>query len=136
MATLLLFVSTVAACWLLVDSSFVRGVNYVQPFMDWDASVIDQELGYAHGLFGFTSIPFFLSTIVYRHNPAAFLQKWDTFLLLCAKHGLSVLPVAFDRDFPSCTCTTANGSSCTTGPGGCITPDDAFITSGNYRNSS
>ena len=108
----------------------------VQTFMDWDASVIDRQLGYAHDLFGFTSIRFFLSTIVYRHTPAAFLQKWNTFLLLCAKHELSVLAVAFDRDLPSCTCTTANGSSCTAGPAGCITPDDAFITSGNYRNSS
>jgi hypothetical protein len=127
------------------DDVFVRGVNYVpsyarndvQTFIDFDEKVIDAELGFARNLFNFTSVRVFLPVVVYRHNASRFLDSWETLLTLCAKHGLSMLAVAFDRDFPNCACTVPDsGEKCTTGPGGCITPDELFITSKYYRNST
>src|SRR5690606_6462214 len=83
--------------------SGVRGANYVPSYacndvVLWecfDKEVIDRELGYAAKL-NLNSIRVFLQYLVYEKEPQAFLARFDTLLQLCAKHGLTLMPVLFD----------------------------------------
>eukprot|EP01051_Picozoa_sp_SAG22_P030996 SAG22_NODE_12322_length_447_cov_0.862069_1_plen_149_part_11 len=64
------------------------------------------------------------------------MKNWETFLQLADKHKLTTMVVAFDRDFPQCTCEWQGTSCAGAGQGKCETPDDEFISSGRYKNSS
>lgn len=110
--------------------------NGVMIWHDFDAAVIDRELGFARSLFNFSCVRVFTSVAVWRHDSTAFMENWETFLQLVGKHKMTAMVVAFDRDFPQCTCEW-QGSACSGGGNGsCVTPDDAFISSGRYKNSS
>ena len=124
--------------------SFVRGVNYVPSYArngvmiwsDFDAAVVDRELGFARDLFNFSCVRVFTSIAAWRHDSAAFMKNWEVLLQLVAKHKMTALVVAFDRDFPQCTCEWEGRSCAGEGKGCCATPDDEFVASGRYRNSS
>ena len=95
--------------------------------------MIGRELGFASE-FGFNSVRIFLASIVWKHDRAAFMKNYETFLQLCDQHKLTALVTIFDRDFPNCQCGLPSGSvNCT---GGCVTPTELFITSGAYKNAS
>lgn len=88
------------------DFSWVRGANYVpsyarndvQTWMDFDAAVIDRDLGYAEKL-KLNMVRVFLQQAVYEKDPALFLQRLETLLALCAKHKVLAMPVLFDSCF-------------------------------------
>ena len=84
---------------------WIVGFNYVPSTAAnttefWSAETfhektIDRELGWAHGL-GFTTTRVFIQYIVWKHDPAGFKKRFEKFLALAAKHGVSVMPVPFD----------------------------------------
>ena len=116
-----------------------RGANYVPSYAknsigiwhDYDASVVDRELGFASSLLGFTSVRVFLNSLAYANDAPRFLANYEHLLASCERHGLTAFVVLFDRDFPDCEDVPFPG-----GPPGCSDPDRAFVTSGAYRNSS
>ncbi|MHC4201052.1 MAG: hypothetical protein ACYSU0_13755, partial [Planctomycetota bacterium] len=77
------------------DYSWIRGANYVpsyarndvQMWMDYDAEVIDRELGLAARL-KLNSVRVFLQYAVYRHDRDRFLGRYESFLSLCRKHRI------------------------------------------------
>jgi hypothetical protein len=81
----------------------IRGVNYLpsnavnptQMWSDFDAATIDRELGFAEDL-GLNSLRVFIQYVVYEHATSELLDRFDAFLELAARHGLSVMPVLFD----------------------------------------
>ncbi len=86
--------------------SDLRGANYVPSYarndvaiwMDFDPVVIDRELGFAKTL-GLKCVRVFLQHAVYEQNPEAFLGHLETFLQLCEKHQVQMMPVVFDSCF-------------------------------------
>jgi hypothetical protein len=80
-----------------------RGVNYVpsnavnatQMWQRFDTVTIDRELGYAEAS-GLNSLRVFIQYVVYENDPAGFRDRFDAFLQLASRHGLSVMPVLFD----------------------------------------
>ena len=83
--------------------SSTRGVNYVpsnavntvQLWEEFDVNTIDRELGYAEKI-RLNSVRVFLQYVVYEAYPSEFLERFEVFLELCERHGLSVMPVLFD----------------------------------------
>lgn len=98
--------STVLAAEKVDDYSWIRGANYVpsyarndvQMWMDYDAEIIDRELGYAARL-KLNSVRVFLQYAVYKHNPERFLEQYENFLSLCNKHDIRPMMVLFDSCF-------------------------------------
>lgn len=95
------------------EYSGVRGANYVpsyarndvQLWMDYDAAVIDRELGYAETL-GLNCARVFLQFAVYERDPKLFLERFEDFLRRCQKHRIQMMPVLFDScfgEFPDLT---------------------------------
>ncbi|MCX6925972.1 MAG: cellulase family glycosylhydrolase, partial [Verrucomicrobia bacterium] len=90
----------------LDDYSCLRGANYVpsyarndvQIWMDYDAAVVDRELGYAAKL-KLNCVRVFLQVAVYEHDPRRFLDSFESFLSLCEKHRIQMMPVIFDSCF-------------------------------------
>jgi len=88
------------------DLAWMRGANYVpsysrndvQTWMDFDPVVIDRELGYAERL-KLNTVRVFLQQAVYEKQPEKFLADFESFLALCDKHKIKMMPVLFD----SCT---------------------------------
>lgn len=84
---------------------WLAGFNYVPSTAcnttEWwqeetfDPATIDRELGWAAGL-GFNSARAFTQYIVWKSDPQGFLGRFDRFLAIAAKHGISVMPVLFD----------------------------------------
>lgn len=84
---------------------WVSGCNYVpasaiNSIEMWSAETydhdqIDKELGWAEEL-GFNTMRTFLSSVVWKNDPAGFIQRMDDFLALCYKHGIKAMPVFFD----------------------------------------
>lgn len=66
--------------------------------MDYDAAVIDRELGYAERL-KLNTVRIFLSQAVYEHDPKLFLERLESFLTLCEKHSTQAMLVPFDSCF-------------------------------------
>lgn len=92
------------------DYSSLRGANYVpsyarndvQIWMDYDAAVVDRELGYAERL-KLNTVRVFLQVAVYEQDPQRFLDNFESFLSLCENHHIRMMPVIFDScfgDFP------------------------------------
>jgi hypothetical protein len=61
----------------------------------FDPTTIERELGWASGI-GFNTTRAFLQYIVWKHDPAGFKKRFEQFLALADKHGISVMPVLFD----------------------------------------
>ncbi len=88
------------------DLSTMRGANYVPSYakndvaiwLDYDATVIDRELGYAEQL-KLNTIRIFLNQAVYEQDPQQFLDRFESFLVLCDKHKIRAMPVLFDSCF-------------------------------------
>lgn len=92
------------------DFRGMRGANYVpsyarndvQTWMDYDPAVIDRELGYAARM-KLNTVRVFLQFAVYERDPKLFLERFESFLSLCGKHHIQMMPVVFDScfgDFP------------------------------------
>ena len=88
------------------DFSWLRGANYVpsyarndvQTWMDYDPALVDRELGYTEKL-KLNCVRVFLQIAVYERDPKRFLDNFESFLSLCAKHRLQMMPVLFDSCF-------------------------------------
>jgi predicted GH43/DUF377 family glycosyl hydrolase len=61
----------------------------------FDPATMDRELGWAHDL-GFNTTRVFIQYLVWKHNPEGFKKRFEDFLTLANKHGISVMPVLFD----------------------------------------
>lgn len=61
----------------------------------FDPKTIDRELGWAAGA-GYNSCRVFLQYIVWKHDAEGIAERFDQFLAIAAKHGISVMPVFFD----------------------------------------
>ncbi len=88
------------------DFSWLRGANYVpsyarndvQTWVDYDPVVVDRELGYAARL-KLNCVRVFLQAAVYEHDPKRFLESFESFVGLCDKHRIQMMPVIFDSCF-------------------------------------
>jgi hypothetical protein len=61
----------------------------------FDAATIERELGWARKV-GFNSCRVFFQHLVWEADPEGFEKRFEQFLGLAAKQGLSVMPVFFD----------------------------------------
>ncbi|MEI8040748.1 MAG: hypothetical protein WCL11_05025 [Verrucomicrobiota bacterium] len=61
----------------------------------FDPATIDRELGWARQL-GFNSIRVFLNFVVWQDDAAGLKKRFDQFLGIGRKHGISVMPILFD----------------------------------------
>ncbi len=92
--------------WQEDDFSWIRGANFVPTYAhndveiwdEFDATVVDTELGYAESV-GINSVRVFLQIIVYEKDPERFLKRFAEFLALCEKHDIKMMPVLFDSCF-------------------------------------
>ena len=85
--------------------SWLVGFNYVPSYAcnttEWwqketfDAKTMDRELGWASDI-GYNTTRVFLQYIVWKDNPEEFKKRFDHFLKIAEKHGLSVMPVLCD----------------------------------------
>jgi acyl-homoserine-lactone acylase len=88
------------------DFRWMHGANYVASYaatdvemwLHYDHDVIDRELGYAKKL-GLNCVRVFLQSLVYHHEPAVFLARFEDFLATADRHGLKVMPILFDSCF-------------------------------------
>lgn len=83
----------------LVGCNFLpsTAVNDVEMWQKdtFDPATIDRELGWAKQL-GFNSIRVFLNFVVWQDDAPGLKQRFDRFLGIAQKHGLSVMPILFD----------------------------------------
>lgn len=88
------------------DFRWMRGANYVpsyakndvQTWMEYDPAPVDRELGYAQRL-KLNTVRVFLNVAVYEKQPVKFLADFESFLSLCDKHRIKMMPVLFDSCF-------------------------------------
>jgi len=88
------------------DFRWMRGANYVASYaatdvemwLRYDPAVIDRELGYAEKM-GLNCVRVFLQSIVYHHDPKAFLDRFEDFLAAADRHRLRVIPILFNSCF-------------------------------------
>ena len=84
---------------------WIVGFNYVPSYAcnttEWwqeetfDLKTIDRELGWAADL-GFNTARCFTQYIVWKNDPEGFKKRFDRFLAVAHKHGISIMPVLFD----------------------------------------
>jgi hypothetical protein len=74
-----------------------NAISYTEMWMgyDFDPKLIDGELALAQKA-GFNCARVVLSYVVWQAEPEAFKQCFETFLSLCHKHGIKVMPCFFD----------------------------------------
>lgn len=85
--------------------AWLCGVNYVTSTAvnttemwqreTFDADTIDRELGYAQDI-GFNCYRVFVQYLVWEHDPAGLLQRFDQFLSIAHKRGIAIVPILFD----------------------------------------
>ena len=88
------------------DLSWMRGANYVpsyakndvQIWMEYDAALIDRELGYAERL-KLNTVRVFLQVAAYEKQPEKFMADFESLVALCDKHKIKMMPVLFDSCF-------------------------------------
>jgi hypothetical protein len=105
-AIMALIVGSASSLTTADDFSWIRGTNYVPSYaatdvvlwLDYDHDTIDRELGYAESI-GLNAVRIFLQSLVYQHDPDAFLQRFEDFVATADAHGLKVMPVLFDSCF-------------------------------------
>lgn len=61
----------------------------------FDPATIERELGWAKGI-GFNTCRVFVQYLVWDADPDGFLGRFDRFLDLAGRNGLSVMPILFD----------------------------------------
>ena len=85
------------------DYAWIRGANYVPSYarndvatwLDYEAAVIDRELGYAERL-KLNTVRVFLQQAVFEKQPEKLLAEFENLLALCDKHKIKMMPVLFD----------------------------------------
>ena len=87
------------------EQPWLVGFNYVPSYAcnttEWwqeetfDLETMDRELGWAADI-GYNTTRVFIQYIVWKDNPEEFKKRFDQFLGLADKHGISVMPVLFD----------------------------------------
>jgi hypothetical protein len=72
-------------------------INCAEMWMDYgfDPSLIAAELALGREI-GFNCARVMLPFVVWEHEPDLFKRRFDTFLEICRRHGLGVMPVLFD----------------------------------------
>jgi len=98
--------ATALAAPIADDFAWLRGANYVpsyarndvQTWVDYDPAVVDRELGHAARL-KLNTVRVFLQVAVYERDPQPFLESFESFLSLCARLRLQMMPVLFDSCF-------------------------------------
>eukprot|EP01006_Ploeotia_vitrea_P012478 TRINITY_DN33046_c0_g1_i1.p1 TRINITY_DN33046_c0_g1~~TRINITY_DN33046_c0_g1_i1.p1 ORF type:complete len:339 (+),score=19.64 TRINITY_DN33046_c0_g1_i1:30-1019(+) len=108
------------------ELAYVRGANYlpsyshndVQTWIDFDAGLVDRELGWARSKLDLNTVRIFLHSLPWKYDRVKFTANLTSLLQSCEKHKLKALFVIFDDDF------------------GNITPNRTFITSGEYKHSN
>jgi hypothetical protein len=122
----LLMLSVGAVCAQSVDDlSSIRGVNYVPStvtndigtLMDYNFSLVEQELGFARQA-NFNTVRLFVHYLPYQFNASRFFEVLDHFVATSDANGLKVFFVLLDSCF------------------GDVNPDMSWITNGTYKNSS
>jgi hypothetical protein len=84
----------------------IRGANYtpsyastsVGAWLNYDADVVERELGYAERL-QLNSLRVFLSTVVYEHDQETFRRHLHDFVSRCNAHRIRPMFVLFDSCF-------------------------------------
>lgn len=61
----------------------------------FDPETIDREMGWAEDL-GYNTCRAFIQYIVWKDDPKGFKKRFDRFLEIADRHGISVMPVLFD----------------------------------------
>ena len=61
----------------------------------FDPETIDQEFGWASNA-GYNSVRVFLQYVVWKSDREGFFKRFDEFLTIADKHGISVMPIFFD----------------------------------------
>ena len=83
----------------LVGFNFLpsTAVNNVEMWQEgtFDPVTIDRELGWAETT-GFNSCRVFINYVVWEDDRDGLLKRFDQFLGIASKHGISVMPVLFD----------------------------------------
>ena len=105
LATLFLAAPAVAAS-APDDFSWLRGANHVpsyarndvQTWMNYDPAVVDRDLDHAARL-KLNCVRVFLQVAVYERDPKRFLENFESFLRLCEKHRIQMMPIIFDSCF-------------------------------------
>lgn len=87
------------------NQPWLAGFNYIPAYAcnttEWwqeesfDIASMDRELGWAADI-GYNSTRVFIQYLVWKQNPAAFKDRFSSFLCLAEKRGISVMPVLFD----------------------------------------
>lgn len=88
------------------DLSGMRGANYVpsyakndvQTWIEYDPAVVARELGYAERL-KLNTVRVFFNVAVYEKQPEKCMADFESFLSLCDKHRIKMMPVLFDSCF-------------------------------------
>jgi acyl-homoserine-lactone acylase len=88
------------------DFRWMHGANYVASYaatdvemwLHYDHAVIARELGYAKKM-RLNCVRVFLQSLVYHHDPKAFLARFEHFLATADANGLKVMPILFDSCF-------------------------------------
>ncbi len=83
----------------LVGCNFLpsTAVNDVEMWQKdtFDPETIDRELGWAQDL-GYNSVRIFLNYVVWKDDPDGFKKRFDQFLAIADKSGISAMPIFFD----------------------------------------
>ena len=74
-----------------------NSISYTEMWMGYafDPKLIEHELALAQKT-GFNCLRVVLPFVVWEAEPKAFKQRWETFLTICDKHGIKVMPCFFD----------------------------------------
>jgi len=74
-----------------------NAVSYTEMWMDYsfDPALIDAELALAREI-GFNCTRVVLPFVVWEQEPEAFKQRLETFLEICCRRGIRVMPALFD----------------------------------------
>jgi len=74
-----------------------NAISYTEMWMPYafDPKLIDEELALAEDI-GFNALRVVLPFVVWEHDPAAFKQRLDSFLKICAQHRIRVMFALFD----------------------------------------
>ncbi|GAP72274.1 glycoside hydrolase family 5 [Candidatus Symbiothrix dinenymphae] len=84
--------------WILgcnyVPSTAVNDVEMWQA-ETFDPATIDRELGWAKK-WGINSVRVFLNYVVWEADAEGYIKRFEQFLGIAAKHGISVMPILFD----------------------------------------
>lgn len=87
------------------NQGFLCGVNYIPSnainyTAMWDPTgfspkLIDKELALAQSI-GLNCVRVVLQYVVYEKTPKEFMRNFETFLKICSKHNIKVMPIFFD----------------------------------------